>query len=80
MINTVDEAVETIKQLCLNYSDEKLKDVLLFYFKDLRKVLCIEHSPTPQLNCESCKEEQMRLEAIRSIATVFAQMQNLGSD
>ena len=79
MINTVEEAVEAIKQLMVNYSDERLKEVLLFYFKELRKVLCKEHSPTPNPNCNSCKEEQLGLEAIRGIAAVFAQMQELGT-
>ncbi len=79
MINSVDEAVSTLKELMVNYSDEKLKDVLLFYFKDLRKVLCKEHSPHPQENCASCKEEYLRLEAIRGIAVAFSAMQDLGS-
>lgn len=79
MINSVDEAVRAIKELMLNYSDEKLKDVLLFYFKDLRRVLCNKHSPNPEPNCESCREEQLRLEAIRGIAAAFSAMQDLGS-
>jgi len=79
MINSVDEAVETLKKLMVNYSDDQLKEVLLFYFKDLRKVLCKEHSPNPVSGCDACKEEHLRLEAIRGIAVAFSAMQDLGS-
>lgn len=77
MINSVDEAVEEIKKLFINYSDEKLKEVLLFYFKELRKHICPTHSPTPETDCKFCHEEQLRLEAIRGIASAFEEMNKL---
>ena len=79
VINSVEEAVKVLKELMLNYSDEKLKEVLLFYFKELRRVLCKEHSPNPEPNCNACKEEYLRLEAIHGIAIAFSAMQDLGS-
>lgn len=79
MINSIDEATKAIKQLCVNYSDDKLKDVLLFYFNELRKSTCPEHSPTPEPNCEFCRNEHLRLEAFRGIATIFEEMNKMGS-
>lgn len=78
MINSLDDAVKAVKELCLNYSDEKLKDVLLFYFKELRKSLCKVHSE-PDFECQSCKNEMMRLQAFQGIATMFSEMTKLGS-
>lgn len=79
MINSLDEATQAVKQLCLQHSDEKLKDVLLFYFKELQKSRCKVHVEL-ESECRFCRDEIKILEAFRGISILFSEMTKLSSE
>ena len=66
-----DEAAKIIKEIALNYSEEKAKEVLHFNFDRLLNLVCEKHSPTPDFQCERCKEETKAVEAFRAMAAII---------
>jgi len=66
-----DEAAKIIKEIALNYSEEKAKEVLHFNFERLLERTCEEHSPQPNSSCQKCVEENKALEAFRGMAAII---------
>jgi len=61
-----------------NYTEEKAKDVLIFYFNKLLDSICQKHSPNPNPECTQCKEETKVLEAFRGMASIIKITGNFG--
>ncbi len=72
-----NEAAKIIKEIALDYSEEKAKEVLHFNFERLLEKTCDNHSPQPEFNCQKCVEETRALEAFRGMSALIHISRNI---